>query len=337
MGRLRVIGREAEAAMLAATGGINTHRGAIFGLGLLSAAAGARAGGRIARGMPLGAAVAALWGASILDDRIGSLSHGDAGPASLRRRRRAAGGCPRLSQRPWDRPACPAARHPARAGRSRGRPGRSMLCAHRLRRRHQSAAPGRPGRSSLRALRGARVPPRWRRGPAGLAEARAQASIRASSHGGSAPAARRIFSPCPCSSRPAKSSPSDVPSHPLCDHGDRAPCPFPLEPPPVTLAILCSGQGLQHPQHVRPHRRCPGSGGSVRPGHAPARRAGSSRYGPDRQRARPSIETAPARSSAPCRPRPPQRPCGTKCPAGSSSPAIASASWRPGALRVCSP
>ncbi|HEY8015847.1 MAG TPA: triphosphoribosyl-dephospho-CoA synthase MdcB [Dongiaceae bacterium] len=77
MGRLRVIGREAEAAMLAATGGINTHRGAIFGLGLLSAAAGAKAGGRIARGMPLGAAVAALWGASILDDRIESLSHGD--------------------------------------------------------------------------------------------------------------------------------------------------------------------------------------------------------------------------------------------------------------------
>jgi triphosphoribosyl-dephospho-CoA synthase len=87
MGRLRVIGREAEAAMLAATGGINTHRGAIFGLGLLSAAAGAKAGGRIARGMPLGAAVATLWGASILDDRIGSLSHGDRA-----RRRYGAGG-----------------------------------------------------------------------------------------------------------------------------------------------------------------------------------------------------------------------------------------------------
>ena len=40
MDDLRVIGRHAEAAMMAVTGGVNTHRGAIFGLGLLSAAAG---------------------------------------------------------------------------------------------------------------------------------------------------------------------------------------------------------------------------------------------------------------------------------------------------------
>ena len=41
MNRLREIGVEAERAMLAATGGVNTHRGAIFSLGLLCAAAGA--------------------------------------------------------------------------------------------------------------------------------------------------------------------------------------------------------------------------------------------------------------------------------------------------------
>ncbi|RDJ22081.1 triphosphoribosyl-dephospho-CoA synthase MdcB [Bosea caraganae] len=87
MGRLRVIGLEAEAAMLAATAGINTHRGAIFGLGLLCAAAGARASGRVAPSLPLGAVVSRLWGRDILGGPVLLHSHGDAA-----RRRFGAGG-----------------------------------------------------------------------------------------------------------------------------------------------------------------------------------------------------------------------------------------------------
>ncbi|MGJ4943875.1 triphosphoribosyl-dephospho-CoA synthase MdcB [Bradyrhizobium sp. HKCCYLS1011] len=87
MGRLRIIGLEAESAMLAATSGVNTHRGAIFGLGLLCAAAGARAGGMINPELPLGDIVARLWGDGIIDGPVVLHSHGNA----ARRRFRAGG------------------------------------------------------------------------------------------------------------------------------------------------------------------------------------------------------------------------------------------------------
>ena len=87
MGRLRVIGLEAEAAMLAATEGVNTHRGAIFGLGLLCAAAGARANGRADPATPLGAVVAGRWQDDILEGPALLHSHGSAA-----RRRYGAGG-----------------------------------------------------------------------------------------------------------------------------------------------------------------------------------------------------------------------------------------------------
>jgi len=86
MGQLRAIGLRAEAAMLAATGGINTHRGAIFGLGLLCAAAGAvaeiSAEGAVVAPVRLGQVVVQRWAAGIQRGPIPLFSHG---AAALRR------------------------------------------------------------------------------------------------------------------------------------------------------------------------------------------------------------------------------------------------------------
>lgn len=85
MGRLRVLGIEAEAAMRAETGGVNTHKGAIFGMGLLAAAAGLRECHGL--DVTLGGIVATRWGDAILGGPVELHSHG-----SLVARRYQAGG-----------------------------------------------------------------------------------------------------------------------------------------------------------------------------------------------------------------------------------------------------
>jgi triphosphoribosyl-dephospho-CoA synthase len=86
MSRLRAIGLRAENAMLKATGGVNTHRGTIFGLGLLCAAAGMTAtlsgGGKVKASLKLGKTVARYWGDDIRRGPIPLHSHGS---AALRR------------------------------------------------------------------------------------------------------------------------------------------------------------------------------------------------------------------------------------------------------------
>ncbi|GFZ85843.1 triphosphoribosyl-dephospho-CoA synthase MdcB [Dyella caseinilytica] len=77
MSVLRKIGLRAERAMLHATGGVNTHRGAIFGVGLLCAAAGLREGGHADPQTPLGVHVSRRWGKEVLAGPRLPGSHGE--------------------------------------------------------------------------------------------------------------------------------------------------------------------------------------------------------------------------------------------------------------------
>ncbi|MDP4021351.1 triphosphoribosyl-dephospho-CoA synthase MdcB [Methylobacterium sp. NEAU 140] len=75
MAELRAIGLRAEAAMLAATGGVNAHRGAIFSLGLICAGEGA-SGGTDASAEARAEAVGRRWGAVIARAPVSPASHG---------------------------------------------------------------------------------------------------------------------------------------------------------------------------------------------------------------------------------------------------------------------
>lgn len=75
---MMAIGRKAEARMLLATNGINTHRGAIFNLGLLASAAALRGCTPDLAGLKCGKIVSQQWGGMILAARPASAAtHGN--------------------------------------------------------------------------------------------------------------------------------------------------------------------------------------------------------------------------------------------------------------------
>ena len=196
MGRLRIIGLEAEAAMLAATGGRQHPSRRHIRPG--PALRGRRRQGRRtdrSRDCRWAPSSRALWGASILDGPRAAAQPWRRGPPPLWRRRRAAGG------RPAAFPASIGSACPPCAGMRSPRPSdaeaaRVEACFALIASVEDTNLLHRGGleRSSLRASRGARFldEAAWA-SPAG-ASARMRC-MRASSPAGSARAARPTFLP----------------------------------------------------------------------------------------------------------------------------------------------
>ncbi len=157
MGRLRVIGLEAEAAMFAATAGINTHRGVIFGLGLLCAAAGAASSGRTDFGNAARRRRCTAVGPRYSGRARAAAQSRRRGTQALWSRRRPVGGVPWLPERLRGRLTSAQMRHPARARRCRSGARASMFCSHCRSARHQSSAPRGPVRPRLCPVRRPRL------------------------------------------------------------------------------------------------------------------------------------------------------------------------------------
>ncbi len=319
MDRLRAIGLDAERAMLAATGGVNTHRGAIFGLGLLVAAAGFAQ--RYATTLRLGTIVANLWGPAILAAPAPLATNG-----AMAGRRYGVGGargeaCAGFAS--VYRIALPAlASGMAVSGSAEA--ARVQACFALIAAVDDTNLLHRGGADGLRfrAGAGARFPAGWRR--------------RAAWTGWrSARAVHAVVRGAPAQSRAAR--PTCWPWRCSCRTTERRAAPCRVRQ--LMLGLLCSGQGTQNADMFRLTADAPAAARGVR-------RRRATCWAAD-----PRVVRARAAARRRCSPTAPRRSCASprrsaaaamigERPASATlrrRPATASARWAPGAWRAWSP